>query len=213
MTLSIILMGVIVGFLVGMTGVGGASLLTPILILIGIHPSIAVGTDLLYNSITKLFGTIQHWRQKTIDFKLVKMLALGSIPGVISPSLFLKLFDSFFDNQEAIIKHALGYVLILVAFATLFKVFFGHKLKENRWQLEILRRETMVDDYDWCRSWLHCWTHVHWLRLLICHCHALLFPDDSRSARGYGYRTCLSTRLDCRHPACKYGECELYTRP
>ncbi|OPH60738.1 hypothetical protein BC351_16190 [Paenibacillus ferrarius] len=141
MTLSVLLMGVFVGFLVGLTGVGGASLLTPILILIGIHPSIAVGTDLLYNSITKLFGTIQHWRQKTIDFKLVKMLAMGSIPGVIVAVLFLKLFDSFFNNQELMIKHALGYVLILVAFATLFKVFFGHKLKENRWQLKSLQEK------------------------------------------------------------------------
>ena len=185
MTLSIILMGVIVGFLVGMTGVGGASLLTPILILIGIHPSIAVGTDLLYNSITKLFGTIQHWRQKTIDFKLVKMLALGSLPGVVLAVVFLKLFDSFFDNQEVIIKHALGYVLILVAFATMFKVFFGHRLKENRLAAKILGGETLVDDYDWCSSRLHRWAHVYWLRFLICHCHALLFPNDSCSARWY----------------------------
>ncbi|NEW06301.1 sulfite exporter TauE/SafE family protein [Paenibacillus sp. SYP-B3998] len=138
MTLSILLMGVLVGFLVGLTGVGGASLLTPVLVMIGIHPSIAVGTDLLYNSITKLFGTIQHWRQKTIDFKLVKMLAMGSIPGVILAVTCLKLFESNYLNQEMIIKHALGYVLILVALATMFKVFFGHKLKENRWQLKSL---------------------------------------------------------------------------
>lgn len=141
MTLTVLFMGVLVGFMVGLTGVGGASLLTPILILIGIHPSIAVGTDLLYNSITKLFGTIQHWRQKTIDFKLVKMLALGSIPGVIAAVIVLKLFNSFFHNQEIIIKHALGYVLILVAFATMFKVFFGHKIKENRWQLKSLEEK------------------------------------------------------------------------
>ncbi|KQX46520.1 MULTISPECIES: sulfite exporter TauE/SafE family protein [unclassified Paenibacillus] len=141
MTLTVLFMGVFVGFMVGLTGVGGASLLTPILILIGINPSIAVGTDLLYNSITKLFGTIQHWRQKTIDFKLVKMLAMGSIPGVIAAIIFLKLFNSFFHNQEIIIKHALGYVLILVAFATLFKVFFGHKIKENRWQLQSLEEK------------------------------------------------------------------------
>ncbi|TXK81861.1 sulfite exporter TauE/SafE family protein [Paenibacillus sp. N3.4] len=141
MTLSILLMGVFVGFLVGLTGVGGASLLTPVLILIGIHPSIAVGTDLLYNSITKLFGTIQHWRQKTIDFKLVKMLATGSIPGVIIAVILLRLFESSYHNQETIIKHALGYVLIMVAVATMFKVFFGHKLKENRWQLRSLEEK------------------------------------------------------------------------
>ncbi len=64
MTISIVAMGFFVGFMVGLTGVGGAALLTPILLMIGINPSIAVGTDLLYNSVTKLFGTIQHWRQK-----------------------------------------------------------------------------------------------------------------------------------------------------
>ncbi|MBD0380798.1 sulfite exporter TauE/SafE family protein [Paenibacillus sedimenti] len=141
MTLSILLMGLLVGFLVGLTGVGGASLLTPILIMMNIHPSIAVGTDLLYNSITKLFGTVQHWRQKTIDWRLVKQLAVGSIPGVILAVIFLKLFDSYYHNQEVIIKHALGYVLILVAIATLFKVFFGHKIKENRWQLKNLEEK------------------------------------------------------------------------
>ncbi|MFC5447896.1 sulfite exporter TauE/SafE family protein [Paenibacillus aestuarii] len=141
MTLSILLMGVLVGFLVGLTGVGGASLLTPILVMIGIHPSIAVGTDLLYNSVTKLFGTIQHWRQKSIDWRLVKHLAMGSIPGVILAVGFLRLFESYYHNQEVIIKHALGYVLILVAIATLIKVFFGHKIKENRWQLKSLEEK------------------------------------------------------------------------
>jgi uncharacterized membrane protein YfcA len=135
MSIGIVAMGVLVGFLVGLTGVGGASLLTPILVMIGIHPSIAVGTDLLYNSVTKLFGTIQHWRQKTIDFRLAKYLATGSIPGVVAAVLLLHYFDSYYHNQELIIKHALGYVLILVAAATLVKVFFDHKLKANRWQL------------------------------------------------------------------------------
>lgn len=141
MSIEIILMGVLVGFLVGMTGVGGASLLTPILVLIGIHPSIAVGTDLVYNSITKLFGTVQHWRQRTIDFKLARYLAAGSIPGVIVAVSMLKLFDRFYHNQEVFIKHALGYVLILVAIATLVKVFYGHKMKENRWQQKPLEQK------------------------------------------------------------------------
>lgn len=62
MSIGIAIMGLLVGFLVGLTGVGGAALLTPILVLIGVQPSIAVGTDLVYNSVTKLFGVIQHWR-------------------------------------------------------------------------------------------------------------------------------------------------------
>ena len=57
MSVSIAVMGLAIGILVGLTGVGGAALLTPLLILLGISPSIAVGTDFIYNSITKLFGT------------------------------------------------------------------------------------------------------------------------------------------------------------
>ena len=71
---------------------------------------------LAYNSITKFFGSIQHWRQKTINFKLVKYLALGrySECNIVAVGT-LHLFDSFFNNQEQVIKHALGYVLILVS--------------------------------------------------------------------------------------------------
>jgi uncharacterized protein len=134
MSMGIIVMGFLIGFMVGLTGVGGAALLTPILILMGISPSIAVGTDLVYNSITKLFGSFQHWRQKTINFTLVKYLAIGSIPSAICAVGILHLFDSFFHNQEVVIEHALGYVLILVALTTLFKTFMKNKLEWNPFQ-------------------------------------------------------------------------------
>jgi uncharacterized protein len=141
MSIGILVMGLFVGFLVGLTGVGGAALLTPILILLGISPSIAVGTDLFYNSITKFFGSVQHWRQKTIEVTLVKYLAMGSIPSALIAVGTLHLFDSFFHNQEEIIKHALGYVLILVAIATLVKTFMGNKLEWNRLQLKPLHEK------------------------------------------------------------------------
>lgn len=127
MSIGMIIMGLLVGFLVGLTGVGGAALLTPVLVLMGINPSIAVGTDLAYNSITKLFGSLQHWKQRTIDFKLVKYMAMGSVPSAITAVVILQIFDSFFHNQEDIIKHALGYMLILVASITLLKTFFMNK--------------------------------------------------------------------------------------
>jgi uncharacterized membrane protein YfcA len=98
----------------------------------------SVGTDLAYNSITKLFGTIQHWRQKTIDFRLAKYLAYGSIPGAFVSITLLHLFDSFYHNQEKILKHALGYILIIVANITLIKVVFDQKLKFNHWQMKSL---------------------------------------------------------------------------
>src|SRR5690606_33478154 len=115
--------------MVGLTGIGGAALLTPILVLLGVNPTIAVGTDLAYNSITKFFGTLQHWRQKTINFKLVKYLAIGSIPSAAFAVFILQLFETFFQNQENLIKYALGYVLILVAIATLAKTFFGSRFR------------------------------------------------------------------------------------
>jgi uncharacterized membrane protein YfcA len=133
-SLSIVCMGMLVGFLVGLTGVGAASLLTPLLVIIGINPSIAVGTDLVYNSVTKFFGVIQHWRQKTIDWVTVRYLALGSLPAVFLSVELLRYFKSYYNNEEVIIKHALGFVLILAAAATLFKVLFDHKIKPNRWQ-------------------------------------------------------------------------------
>ena len=76
-----VLSGVLVGGLVGMTGVGGGSLMTPILILVfGIHPATAVGTDLLYASITKTGGTFVHGYHRTIDWRVVGRLAMGSVP-------------------------------------------------------------------------------------------------------------------------------------
>jgi len=127
-------LGFFVGFLVGLTGVGGAALLTPLLVLFGIHPTVAVGTDLFYNSITKLFGTIQHMRQKSVDKALVRYLAYGSLPGAVFAVLLLKTFDVLFLAQEDIIKHALGFILIAVAAATLFRTFFDRKIRNNEWQ-------------------------------------------------------------------------------
>jgi len=144
MSIGIIVMGLIIGLLVGLTGVGGAALLTPVLILLGINPAIAVGTDLVYNSITKLFGSIQHWRQKTINLKLVKYLAFGSIPSAIFAVGMLHLFDSFFHNQELVIKHALGYVLILVAVTTLIKTFAKDKFALNHFQMKPIHEKKML---------------------------------------------------------------------
>ncbi|WP_248930152.1 sulfite exporter TauE/SafE family protein [Paenibacillus hamazuiensis] len=124
MDIKIALMGLLVGFMVGLTGVGGASLLTPILVIIGINPKIAVATDLFYNSVTKLFGSIQHIRQKTINVKLVIYLAIGSIPSAIVAILLLQFYNPLAGHQDEIIKHSLGFVLVLVAIITLAKQFF-----------------------------------------------------------------------------------------
>jgi uncharacterized protein len=141
MSVSITVMGLVVGVLVGLTGVGGAALLTPLLIALGINPSIAVGTDLVYNSITKLFGVAQHWRQSTINVKMVKYLALGSVPSAAVAIGTLHLFPTFHQHQEEIIKHALGYVMTLVAISIILRVFFDKKIRPNRWQMQPLEKK------------------------------------------------------------------------
>ena len=76
-----VLAGLIVGIAVGATGVGGGSLMTPILILFyGIKPSVAVGTDLLYASISKAFGVVLHGRNGSVDWKIVGWMSAGSLP-------------------------------------------------------------------------------------------------------------------------------------
>src|SRR5436190_8344168 len=76
--------GFAVGFLVGLTGVGGGSLMTPVLILLfGIHPATAVGSDLLYAAITKSGGAVIHGRNRTVDWRLTVRLAMGSVPAAI----------------------------------------------------------------------------------------------------------------------------------
>src|ERR1700688_3457965 len=79
-----------VGLLVGMTGVGGGSLMTPLLILLfGIHPATAVGTDLLYAAATKTAGSAVHGFNRTIDWRVVRLLATGSVPATVVTILAL----------------------------------------------------------------------------------------------------------------------------
>lgn len=145
MSVSITIMGLLVGFLVGLTGVGGGALLTPVLIWAGIHPSIAIGTDFIYNSITKLFGVIQHWKQKTINWQLVKYLALGSIPSAVIAIGSLHFFPLFQQNQEQIMKHALGYVLVLAAASIIIQVFFNKKpLLSHRYMQSLAKKQGLT---------------------------------------------------------------------
>src|SRR6187551_3071196 len=79
------LSGFVVGLLVGMTGVGGGSLMTPLLILLfGVHPATAVGTDLLYAAATKTGGSLVHGFARSIDWRVVRRLACGSIPATVA---------------------------------------------------------------------------------------------------------------------------------
>jgi uncharacterized membrane protein YfcA len=111
-----VISGVLVGALVGFTGVGGGSLMTPILILVfGISPSTAVGTDLLYASMTKTAGSIVHGYNKTIDWKVVGLLALGSIPMTVLSIFLLKYLGVNSDLTKGIVTKVLGFALLFTA--------------------------------------------------------------------------------------------------
>ena len=108
--------GFAVGLLVGFTGVGGGSLMTPLLVLLfGFHPATAVGTDLLYAGLTKSGGTVIHGLNRTVDWRIVRRLASGSLPGTAATLLALSWFGTGTARTGATIGVALGFALILTA--------------------------------------------------------------------------------------------------
>jgi uncharacterized membrane protein YfcA len=114
--------GLMVGFLVGLTGVGGGSLMTPLLILLfGIHPTTAVGTDLLYAAATKAAGTFMHNASSTVDWRIVRRLAAGSVPATALTLLFLHGQSAHGAGPSHVITAVLGIALVLTAIATLFR--------------------------------------------------------------------------------------------
>jgi uncharacterized protein len=116
------LAGALVGMLVGMTGVGGGSLMTPLLVLLfGFHPSTAVGTDLLFASLTKTVGGAVHGQRGTVDWAIVRRLASGSVPAAIATLVTLSALGKPSDNTEHIIMSVLGVTLVLTGISVLFR--------------------------------------------------------------------------------------------
>lgn len=144
---SLAAVGLFVGFLVGLTGVGGASILTPLLIMTGIQPMIAVGTDLIYNSITKIFGAFQHYRQKSVNMKVVFYLTLGSVPSSIVAVNMLAWIESVFGNADYYVTKGLGIVLVLIPLISIIRHFLVKNKKPNSWQMKSViekRRVTII---------------------------------------------------------------------
>jgi uncharacterized membrane protein YfcA len=110
-----------VGALVGMTGVGGGSLMTPLLILLfGIHPATAVGTDLLYAAATKTGGSLVHGFARSIDWRVVRRLATGSVPATIVTLAALSHFNLRSEAAGNLITLVLSLALIATAFVLVF---------------------------------------------------------------------------------------------
>lgn len=114
--------GFLVGLIVGVTGVGGGSLMTPLLVLVfGVAPATAVGTDLLYAALTKLGGSWVHHRHGNVDWQIVQRLALGSIPAALFSLWLLHTLQLDEKHLKLLITSVLSVALVLTALALLFK--------------------------------------------------------------------------------------------
>jgi uncharacterized membrane protein YfcA len=132
--LGFIFAGFFVGFLVGLTGVGGGSLMTPILLLLfHIKPAVAVGTDLLFASVTKSVGIFAHGKLGNIDWKMVTLLAIGSVPASIATIIFLRSMDVQSNEAVATIKFWLGIALIITSIAVLLRGQLMALVAKGRW--------------------------------------------------------------------------------
>ncbi len=133
-------MGLFIGTLVGLTGVGGGALLTPMLILfVGVKPMTAVGTDLAFAAITKGVGAFQHMRHSKPDLRFVYRLLLGSIPGAILGTWLMSLMAGIETiNVDAVFGQILGFVLIISAIASLLRIFNINWFKETQTEIGIL---------------------------------------------------------------------------
>lgn len=114
--------GFLVGTLVGLTGVGGGSLMTPILILLfGVPPVAAVGTDLLYAAATKTAGSLMHGFNRTIDWRVVGRLALGSVPAAVITLTVLHFLGIESARANTLVSHVLAVALLITAVALVFR--------------------------------------------------------------------------------------------
>ncbi|WP_028292875.1 sulfite exporter TauE/SafE family protein [Oceanobacter kriegii] len=110
-----ILAGAGVGFVVGLTGIGGGALMTPLLLLFGFPAHTAIGTDLMYAALTKASGAITHHRQGHVDWSILRRLALGSISAALVTGLVLDLYFDDADQYGHILTNVLGAMLLITA--------------------------------------------------------------------------------------------------
>lgn len=122
MTLTYVASGFAVGLLVGLTGVGGGSLMTPLLtLLFGINPTVAVGTDLAFASITKSAGTLAHRVRNTVHWDIVKLLCLGALPAAVLAAVGLKYFGALDKQIGQIIRYTIAFSVLLTVVAIIFR--------------------------------------------------------------------------------------------
>ena len=122
MTVTYIASGFAVGMLIGLTGVGGGSLMTPLLTLIfGVSPTVAVGTDLAFASITKATGTIAHRYTRTVQWRVVRLLCVGALPAAVLATLALWWFGPMESEIGRLIRYAIAFSVLLTVVTLIFR--------------------------------------------------------------------------------------------
>src|ERR671912_2337627 len=128
------LFGLLVGFLVGLTGVGGGSLMTPFLVAVmGVPAPTAVGTDLTFATLTKLTGSLQHFRQRSVNVEIAVFLGMGSIPAGLLGVGTLEWIKGSFDpaRVESIMITIIAATLVLVGVSLIYRDYFMPKRREG----------------------------------------------------------------------------------
>jgi uncharacterized protein len=144
---AIVLFGLGIGLLVGMTGMGGGSLMTPLLILIfGTQPTTAIGTDIFYSAITKMFGSWRHLKLGTVNLELVKWLAFGSVPAAVGGVALVSVLEQHVseDRLDALVYAVLGGTLLMVGVITLTRALILRDLIDERDRFEVERRHKIA---------------------------------------------------------------------
>ena len=121
---TIALFGLLIGFLVGLTGVGGGSLMTPFLVaVVGVPPATAVGTDMVYATFTKLTGSVQHYRQRSVNLEVALFLGLGSIPAGLLGVATLEWMKHAFDAEmlKSVMITIIALTLVLVGASLIYR--------------------------------------------------------------------------------------------
>jgi uncharacterized protein len=143
---ALIAFGLGVGILVGMTGIGGGSLMTPMLILVfGVTPITAIGTDLAYAAVTKTVGGYKHWTQKTVDMRLSTWMALGSVPAAVLGVYVLDLLEQAAGQDfDDLLLTLLAVALLLTGAATLVRAFLKSMHARERDTIELETRHKVA---------------------------------------------------------------------
>jgi uncharacterized protein len=144
---AIIVFGLGIGVLVGMTGMGGGSLMTPLLILIfGIQPTTAIGTDIFYSAVTKTVGGWRHFRMKTVNMELVKWLSFGSVPAAVLGVAIVSVVQDHIgeDRLDSLVYAVLGGTLLMVGVITLTRALILRDLVVERDRFDVERRHKVA---------------------------------------------------------------------